>query len=96
MKIWYKIIPSEENRVVETFDKVWGPDHAICVPDGRQVRWCSQPPWSDILVNCGVWAGLVGAPPLGLPSWCSVSSCNGFSPFVFKKKNTKNIEKMLT
>ncbi len=68
-------------------------DHANCVPDGRQVRWCSQRPWSDILVGCGVWAGLVGAPPLGLRSWCSVSSCNGFSPFVFKtkKKHRKNV-----
>jgi hypothetical protein len=48
------------------------------------VRWCSQPPWSDILVGCGVLAGLVGTPPLGLPA---MDSLHLFS----KKKHRKNV-----
>lgn len=41
--------------------------------------WC----WSDLLVGCEVWARLVEVPSLGLPSWFSVSFCNGLFPFAW-------------
>jgi hypothetical protein len=40
--------PNNENKILEASDKVWGPHHAIYSRDGQKVRWCYQPPSSDI------------------------------------------------
>jgi len=78
MKNWYKIIPSAENRVLETFDQVWGSDHAICVPDGTGEMVF---PTTLVRYTGRLWG-------FSWPGWdpSPGSSCNGFSPFVFKKK----------
>ncbi len=82
MKNWYKIIPSAENRVLETFDQVWGSDHAICVPDGIGEMVF---PTTLVRYTGRLWG-------LGWPGWgpSPGSSCKGFSPFVFNK-HRKNV-----
>jgi hypothetical protein len=33
----------DAKKILEAFDKVWCPHHAICVRDGRKMRWYYQP-----------------------------------------------------
>jgi hypothetical protein len=40
--------PNNENKILKAFDRVWGLHHDICSRDGREVRWCYQPPLSDL------------------------------------------------
>jgi ABC-type Fe2+-enterobactin transport system substrate-binding protein len=41
--------PNNENKILEALDRVWGLHHAICLRDGRKVRWCYQQPLNDII-----------------------------------------------
>ncbi len=93
MKNWYKIIPSEENRVLETVDKVWGGDHAICVRDGRQVRWCSQPPlvrYTGRLWGLG-WPGWGPSPRSSFLFLPAMDSLHLFSQKKNKHRNNVNM-----
>jgi hypothetical protein len=47
--------PEDEMQILETLDMVWGCHHAICLPDGRRVRWSYEPPFGGIILVVVCW-----------------------------------------